>query len=246
MASIEEESASLDGYFSETPLDPKPSYPPLLSTFDRCIVLTNLPKVPAAKHEKLYKVVLKLVTRIGNIATYGDEDPSSTGFYLPLDESNESTVGCAFVEYESASDAKKALEVLQDYKFDKNHVLKVTLYERATSLAKVTEEEFTEPEPEPYKERPNTMAWLEDSCQRDQFAIRHGNETEVYWCDGKGDPVLDYGGEREKKAGINWCDCKFSIVFLCGYVGACSTGAAALFLCVLDSCFLMFLCCYCC
>jgi translation initiation factor 3 subunit B len=210
MASIEEESASLDGYFSDTPLEPRPSYPPLLSTFERSIILTNLPKVPSSKHEKLSKVVLKLVSRIGNIATYEDED-SPTGFYLPIDEANDATVGCAFVEYETETDAKKALEVLQDYKFDKNHVLKVTLYERASSLANVTEEEFTMPEPEPYKERANTMAWLEDSCQRDQFAIRHGNDTGVYWCDGKGDPVLDYGGEREKKAGINWCDCKLML-----------------------------------
>jgi translation initiation factor 3 subunit B len=55
------------------------------------------------------------------------------------------------------------------------------------------------------------VAWLEDSCQRDQFAIRHGNETGVYWCDGKSDPVVDYDGEREKKAGINWCDCKLYV-----------------------------------
>ena len=215
--SIEEESASLDGYFSDTPLKPEPSYPPLLSTFDRCIVLTNLPKVPSSKHDKLSKVVLKLVSRIGNIASYEDEDPSSTGFYLPIDEEKDATVGCAFVEYETVADAKKALEVLQDYKFDKNHVLKVTLYERAASLEAVEEGEFTMPEPEPYKELANTMEWLEDSCQRDQFAIRHGSETAVYWSDGKGDPVVDYDGEREKKAGINWCDCKLFGV-LCSVV----------------------------
>eukprot|EP00804_Cyclotella_cryptica_P030997 CCRYP_013570-RA/>CCRYP_013570-RA protein AED:0.07 eAED:0.07 QI:76/1/1/1/1/1/2/86/720 len=208
MSTIEDESASLDGYFSDAPLDPKPSYPPLLSTFERCIILTNLPKVPSSKHEKLSKVVLKIVTRIGNLASYEEDEgaESSTGFCMPLNEEKDSTVGCAFVEYESAADAKKALEVLQDYRFDKNHLLKVTLYQRALDLASVAEDEFTMPEPEPYKERPNTMAWLEDSCQRDQFAVRHGNETGVYWCDGKGDAVVDYDGEREKKAGINWCD----------------------------------------
>ena len=213
MSSIEDESASLDGYFSEAPLDPKPVYPPLLDTFDRCIVLTNLPKVPASKHEKLSKVVLKLVTRIGNLASYSEGD--ETGFYLPLDEEKDTTLGCCFVEYESAADAKTALDVLADYKFDKNHVLKVTLYERASSLATVEEEEFKMPDPDPYKERPNTMEWLEDSCQRDQFAIRWGNETGVYWSDGKGDAVLDYGGEREKKAGINWCDCKYIVGYNC-------------------------------
>jgi len=222
MSTIEDESASLDGYFSDAPLKPEPSYPPLLSTFERCIVVTNLPKVPSSKHEKLSKVVLKVVTRIGNLASYeeGEGAESSTGFYMPLNEEEESTVGCAFVEYESAADAKKALEVLQDYRFDKNHLLKVTLYQHAMELASVTEEEFTMPEPEPYKERPNTMAWLEDSCQRDQFAIRHGDETGVYWSDGKGDAVVDYDGEREKKAGINWCDCEFLLLRLTAAVAA--------------------------
>ncbi|EED89071.1 predicted protein, partial [Thalassiosira pseudonana CCMP1335] len=177
----------------------------LNTSYDRCVILTNLPKVNEAKYEKLSKVVLKLVSRIGNLASYEGSD-EFTGFYMPFDKEGDATKGCAFIEYESASDAKKAMEVLDDYKFDKNHSLKVTLHERAAELERVEEGEFTQPEPEPFKERANTMAWLEDSCQRDQFSIRHGNETEVLWCDGKGDPVVDYDGSREKKAGINWCD----------------------------------------
>lgn len=199
------EAEDLDGYFSDAPLEPKPNYPPLDNTFDRCIVITNLPKVPESKYEKLSKVVLKLVSRIGPLATYeGSED--FTGLLLPKDATDGSTAGCAFIEYQTSGDAKKAIEVLEGYKFDKNHALHVTLHERATQLASVEEGEFQEPEPEPFKERPNTMSWLEDSCQRDQFAIRQGKETVVYWNDGRGEPVVDYDGEREKDAGVNWCD----------------------------------------
>lgn len=201
---LEAESANLDGYFSDTPLDPQPKYPPLDSKFDRCIVITNLPKVPEAKYDKLSKVILKLVTRIGALASYEGTDDFN-GFFMPKNPEGD-TVGCAFVEYASAGDAKKTLEVLQDYSFDKNHKLRVTLHERATHLANVTEEEFTQPEPEPYKQRSNTMSWLEDTCQRDQFAIRQGHETAVYWNDGRSVPQMDYGGEREKKAGVHWCD----------------------------------------
>jgi len=42
---LEEESASLDGYFSDAPLKPKPSYPPLRETFETSVIITNLPKV---------------------------------------------------------------------------------------------------------------------------------------------------------------------------------------------------------
>lgn len=201
------EAADLDGYFTDTPLDPEPKYPPLDQSFDRCVVISNLPKVPGTKYEKLSKVVLKLVSRIGNISKYEgapDEDPL-TGFLMPQGDDG-TTVGCAFVEYESPGDAAKAIEVLQDYKFDKNHSLRVTPHERASHLERVEEAEFAEPEPEPFRERPNTISWLEDSCQRDQFALRQGNETTVYWSDGRGEPQVDYDGSREKKAGVNWCD----------------------------------------
>eukprot|EP00571_Detonula_confervacea_P011392 CAMPEP_0172302166 /NCGR_PEP_ID=MMETSP1058-20130122/3911_1 /TAXON_ID=83371 /ORGANISM="Detonula confervacea, Strain CCMP 353" /LENGTH=719 /DNA_ID=CAMNT_0013012549 /DNA_START=61 /DNA_END=2220 /DNA_ORIENTATION=- len=201
---LADEAADLDGYFSDAPLEPEPKYAPLETKFDRCVVITNLPKIPGAKYEKLSKVILKLVSRIGNLAAYEGTD-DFTGFFMPQAEDG-STVGCAFVEYDTAGDAKKAIEVLQDYKFDKNHALQVTLYERASNLAEVEEGEFQQPEPEPFKERSNTMSWLEDSCQRDQFAIREGKETKVYWNDGRGDPIVDYDGAREKKAGVNWCD----------------------------------------
>ena len=42
---LAEESASLDGYFSDAPLDPKPQYPALRETFETAVVITNLPKV---------------------------------------------------------------------------------------------------------------------------------------------------------------------------------------------------------
>jgi len=200
---LAEESAELDGYFSDTPLEPVPKYPVLDDKFNRCVVISNLPKVPEAKYDKLSKVVTKLVSRVGTLATYEGAD-DFTGFFMPKADGN--TAGCAFVEYATAGDAKKAVEVLNEYKFDKNHAIKVTLHERATHLAGVTGE-YEEPEPpEPYKERPNTIEWLKDSCQRDQFAIRQGKETAILWNDGRIAPQTDYAGEREKKQGVTWCD----------------------------------------
>jgi len=42
---LAEESASLDGYFSDAPLDIRPSYPALRETFETSVVILNLPKV---------------------------------------------------------------------------------------------------------------------------------------------------------------------------------------------------------
>merc|ERR1719203_2184806 len=117
------------------------------------------------------------------------------------------TVGCAFIEYQTASDAKQAAEVLEGYRFDKNHALRVTPHGRATALGAMEDgAPFSLPEPEPFKERPNTMSWLEDGSQRDQFAVREGKETRVMWSDGKGEPLVDYDGAREKKAGVHRCE----------------------------------------
>ena len=63
MDDLAAEAAELDGYFSDSPLDPEPNYPPLKESFDNAIIITNLPRVPEAKVEKLTKVVMKLVSR---------------------------------------------------------------------------------------------------------------------------------------------------------------------------------------
>uniref|UniRef100_A0A7S4MRK3 Eukaryotic translation initiation factor 3 subunit B n=1 Tax=Odontella aurita TaxID=265563 RepID=A0A7S4MRK3_9STRA len=203
---LADEAAELDGYFSDTPLDPKPfaNYPPLRDTFETAVILANLPKVKQEKVEKLTKVMTKLVSRIGTLGVC--EETGFSGVSLPFNSSAGITYGFAFVEFASPEEARQAVEVLQDYKFDKNHSLKVYPYTRAVELAEVEEEEFTEPEPAPFVERANTTSWLEDPSQRDEYVIRHGKETVVNWSDGKTDPVVDYAGEREKKAGVAWCE----------------------------------------
>lgn len=201
---LADEAAELDGYFSDSPLEPEPMYPPLKESFDTAIIITNLPKVPEAKLDKLTKVVVKIVSRIGNLAA--SEESGFSGVSMPFDTANGATLGFAFVEYATPEEAKNAIGVLDGYKFDKNHSLSVSPYTRAEKLRELEEKEFVEPEPAPFVEKPNAMAWLEDPSQRDQFVIRQGKETEVYWFDAKNDPVIDYDGAREKEAGVSWCE----------------------------------------
>ncbi|GMI19180.1 hypothetical protein TeGR_g2223, partial [Tetraparma gracilis] len=64
---------------------------------------------------------------------------------------------------------------------------------------------YETPKPPPYVAPPDTGTWLSDPSQRDEFCVRHGPNTEVFWHDGQREPVLDYGGSREKAEGIQWC-----------------------------------------
>jgi translation initiation factor 3 subunit B len=198
------EAASLDGYFSDAPLDPEPEYPELYESFETAVVISNLPKVPESKVEKLTKVVMKLITRIGTVQV--NPETNFEGVVMPYDKEAGTTKGFCLVEYETPEQAKNAVEVLQGYKFDKNHSLVVTLYPRATYLKEMPSGDFQQPEPTPFVEKPNATSWLEDPNQRDSFVIRFQKETVVSWFDAKNDPVLDYDGAREKEAGVSWCE----------------------------------------
>lgn len=203
---LADEAEELDGYFSDAPLDPQPVYPKLDESLTTAIILTNLPKVPASKLEKLTKVVTKTVSRIGPLAVSED----FAGVYMPFDPDTDSTAGVCLVEYTKAEHATTAVEVLQGYKFDKSHTLTVTSLERARQLSLDdtlgAQGEFQPPTPEPFTEPPRAVAWMEDEHQRDSFVLRHGSETVVSWWDAKQPPVTDYDGAREKEAGQLWCE----------------------------------------
>lgn len=102
------------------------------------IAITNIPKVDASKHRKLFTKLLQLVLRYGNVASYEEDEDleeGDAGFYLPLDKDRKYVLGCAFVEYEDALDAEKALRGLQDYRVGKNK-LKVFTGDRKMLLSK--------------------------------------------------------------------------------------------------------------
>ena len=106
----------------------------------------------------------------------------------------------------SAEAATQAVKSLTGYAFDKNHTLTAIPYMKAIHLDELEEGEFTQPEPQSFKEKPDTSTWAQDPSQRDQFVIRHAKETIVHWSDGRHPPIVDYDGSREKEAGVAWCE----------------------------------------
>ena len=89
------EAEELDGYFSDAPLDPEPIYPPLNERFDTSVILLNLPKVGSNKLEKLNKVVVKLVSKIGALQA----TDSFSGVLMPVKDDN--TLGFCLVDYQT-------------------------------------------------------------------------------------------------------------------------------------------------
>jgi translation initiation factor 3 subunit B len=70
------------------------------------------------------------------------------------------------------------------------------------------EEEFVPQVSAPFKPRPDTRTWLTDAKCRDQFVLRYGTETEIYWGPMAPDdePNMFYGGQTQKASKGSWCD----------------------------------------
>lgn len=200
------EAEELDGYFSDAPLDPEPYYPDLRESMETSVVICNLPVVPEEKVDRLNKYLTKLVSKVGPLAARDD----FSGIHMPFDQVKGTTKGFCYIEYQTASDATKVVAALQGYQFDKNHNLQVMHYPRARELEKSASSEagYKAPAQTAFEEKPNALSWLQDTNQRDEFALRFGSETEIFWWDGgkSETPELDYDGARQKEAGVPWCE----------------------------------------
>ena len=104
----------------------------------------------------------------------------------------------AFVEFETAEEAQKAIRLTDGYALDKSHVFKVNSFEEAKRLGSL-QEQYTPPSKPEFAPATQPSSWLGDPMHRDQFAIRYNNETEIKWCERSDPPTLEYGGEREKE-----------------------------------------------
>jgi len=197
---------SVSDYYSDTPLRPEPSYPPLPESFDSTILVMNLPAVDAGKFDKLKRVVHRIFSKVGTIPE------GENGIRMPTGPEGRS-LGFAFCEYAAPGDASNAVQAVDDYPMDKNHRLRVMPYADARRLRDVDVSAYRPPPPEAAPTPVDTTAWLRDSCQRDMFVIREGKNTVIHWNDpvkaGSGQGAcseVDYDGSREKAQGVNWCD----------------------------------------
>lgn len=168
--------------------------------FDKVVVVSNLPKIPLAKLEKLTGAMRKLLGRMGTI----QED----GLVLPVNAEGSGTAGYAFVAFETSDVAATAVKSLNGFSFDKSHQLAVFPYGRLSELESWPAE-YTEPSLPDFEAGPNLGSWLAHPALRDQYLLRHDTDTEIFWCEGAvldAQPTLVYDGARERQDGKIWCE----------------------------------------
>eukprot|EP01083_Nonionella_stella_P109723 320259_1 len=170
--------------------------------FDTAVIVDGLPKVGADKFKRLDKTIRNI------FSAHGDMGKT---FNMPQDDEG-STMGYAFLEYETAEQARSALS-LHRKRLDKRHQFGVYLmsdYKRLTEMS----EEYVAPSVNDVKVPDDPNTWLEDPFGRDQYVVRTGPLTEVYWNDpirtdiGGRDPSVERvrknveGAERKKERPI--------------------------------------------
>lgn len=142
--------------------------------FGSVIVVSNLPTVPAEKYEKLKGVINKIYGQIGSLGSV----------YMPVDATTKMSKGFAFVEFATPQEAQAAREQTNKFQLDKNHVFAVNMFDDIDKYARVPDTYHT-PESKPFSPPENLNAYMLDKLGRDQFVLRSGDLTEVYWNDGK-------------------------------------------------------------
>lgn len=150
---------------------------------DTVVVVDNVPIVGQAKREKLLNVIKKIFKNIGQI--------KENGLHMPTDPATGESKGYIFIDFETPEQAAVAVKQADGYKMDKTHILAVNRFddiERYTSL----NDEYQEPEDEPFVEKEHLKSWLSDPRARDQWVMMKGDEVSIYW-NNKGDqPDLEH------------------------------------------------------
>eukprot|EP01111_Echinosteliopsis_oligospora_P019351 TRINITY_DN933_c0_g2_i1.p1 TRINITY_DN933_c0_g2~~TRINITY_DN933_c0_g2_i1.p1 ORF type:complete len:700 (+),score=232.01 TRINITY_DN933_c0_g2_i1:67-2100(+) len=173
----EEEPQTVEDFLQESAVR-------LDTDFSRVLVVDNLPVVGSDRYIKLENVLKKVFGNFGPLV----ED----WIYMPRDEKDQ-TKGFAFIEFQKKEDAEQALTGADNFPLDKAHIFKVCKFDDFKRFENVPEE-LTTPDVKPPEFKDDLTSWLLDERTLkciDQFVVRQGEATEVYWNDVKsGKPTL--------------------------------------------------------
>ncbi|ONK77270.1 uncharacterized protein A4U43_C02F4820 [Asparagus officinalis] len=183
------ESDDDEDLFQEDPLE-------FEGGFRNIIVVDNLPVVPPEKFEKLENVIKKIYGQIGVI--------KDGGLWMPVNPDTQKTLGYCFIEYNTSQEADLAREKTNGYKLDKSHIFAVNLFDDFDKYMNVPDE-WTPAQIKPYTPGENLQQWLTDEKARDQFVIRAGAFTEVFWNDPRQMmPQLVYRRQYWTESFVQW------------------------------------------
>ncbi len=195
MSEIMDRAAERELYTDEAPVE-------VNASTSNVVIVDNVPKTEMNRYEKLISVIRKIFSSYGTII---DE-----GLYIPVEgeAGKEKTCGFAFIEYENADMATRAVMEGNGKRLDNAHTLLVNHYDDFEKFSKVPAE-YVPPKISDYESKVNLNSWLLDG--RDMFVVRYQHETQIFF----NDPFkrandygrqYKYGGEREKAQDKHWCD----------------------------------------
>lgn len=145
--------------------------------FGSVIVVSDLPQIVPEKYERLQTVIERVFSKFGLTIR-------KDGFYMPKDPETQITKGFAFIEFISPEQAQEARKQTQGYQLDKNYKFSVSMFDDFDKYSKVPDE-YKTPDVKEYQPQENFHEYMLDKQGRDQFVIRYGDETAVFWNDGK-------------------------------------------------------------
>jgi len=157
--------------------------------YSKVIIVDNIPIVAQDKFDKLKGVLQKIFSQVGPIRE----------FSLPHDETH-TTKGYAFVEFTTSETAESAIQKINGYRLDKQHVFRVTSFDDFQKFLNVPET-YQAPEVKPYEAKENLWTWCAEKRLIDQYVIRYGDWTEILWNEFK--PSEDPESVMKRK---DWSD----------------------------------------
>eukprot|EP00762_Andalucia_godoyi_P006095 ANDGO_00383.mRNA.1 Eukaryotic translation initiation factor 3 subunit B len=148
----------------------------LNTDFSNCVLIDN---VPVVGQDKLSKLSAALSKTFSKVISKIPEDAK----FIPVDAQGN-TRGFMFIELPDKASADRFREKMDGHKFDTKHTFRVISVAELVDLRSMTDEvpEFSVPE---YAagERAHLRDHLTDKRAREQFLIRVGAKSELYWKD---------------------------------------------------------------
>nr|BAN20592.1 eukaryotic translation initiation factor 3 subunit B [Riptortus pedestris] len=137
---------------------------------DSIIVVDGVPQVGLDRLEKLQNVISKMYSKFGKVINE----------HFPLNE-KELTKGYIFIEYSNPQSALEAVTALNNHKLDKNHTFQVNLFSDFKKYEEIPDE-WTPPDPQPYKEQRDLHYYLLEPDAYDQFSVicSGGNPVQIW------------------------------------------------------------------
>lgn len=196
-----EDWENIQQYIDLDPADYEVSYqiPPFKPNYNNAVVIHGLPIVESSKLEKLVDRLVDIFSKISNITPI-----KKTDAYVPFDEANNTSYGIGFIKLKNETDAAILIQA-GEIEFGGRHKFHCTSY----PLLEFYHNYSTEIQPirlPQFHPRPDPASWLTDEKCRDQFVIRHGTETEVFWGNLTGEEPSNVFAADHEPSGKPWCD----------------------------------------